>query len=61
MSISEFIQLESKDSEIISKQLDLLHRQNKNLDFFLYVHDKAKSAIKKRLEWELKNQKNKYL
>lgn len=57
MSISEFIDIESTDCEIRSKQLDLLYNRKRNLEFFNYVNERASSAINKRLERVLKNQK----
>ncbi|HHV24451.1 MAG TPA: hypothetical protein GXX65_07945 [Methanosarcina sp.] len=57
MSIEEFLEIESNNSEIIHKQIELLKRQKNNLDFRIFVLEKSKSAHEKRLAWERKHQK----
>lgn len=50
ISISEFIDLKSTDSEIRRKQLDLLYKRKRNLDFLKYVSEQVLSATNKRLK-----------
>jgi hypothetical protein len=50
MSVSEFMDIDSDDLDILNKQIELASKRQENLAFIMYVYKHAKSAFNKNGE-----------